>query len=238
MSGRVTLRDWPHRAAKSLSYAVRWRARNWETTVLWLRLRAAGNLAWAYSDDFWDFHSGGDWTGFADLLLRDCRPRSVVDVGCGDGKLLAALLARAPGLPVLGIDSSPSALVRAAAAGVPTEQHELDSLRGRALAPLRARISQFDMVISLETVEHLPPWAGRSFVKTLAQPRLVVFSAARPFQGGTLHLNERPPEYWRDRFAARRYDPAAFETALRGDLSRLDLPTWYSDNLQVFERRA
>jgi cyclopropane fatty-acyl-phospholipid synthase-like methyltransferase len=161
-----------------------------------------------------------------------------VDVGCGDGKLLAAVRACDPDLSVLGIDSSPAALGRAAAAGVPVEQHDLASLGGRELAALRSRVSGFDVAVSLETAEHLPPWAARSFVASLAQARLVVFSAAQPNQGGTLHLNERPPQYWRGRFAAHGFHPAASDAALRGELSRLDLPWWYAANIQVFERPA
>jgi SAM-dependent methyltransferase len=221
---------------RALPRGVRWRARNGMTTGRWLWLRASGQIASAYADDFWDYHSGGDWPGFANLLLRYCRPRSVVDVGCGDGKLLAAVRACDPGLKVLGIDSSSAALDRAAAAGVPVLPHDLASLRGRDLTSLRACLSGFDVAVSLETAEHLPSWAGRAFVASLAHTRMVVFSAAQPYQGGTLHLNERPPSYWRARFEAQGFRAAAFEQALRDDLARLDLHWCYAANLQVFER--
>jgi len=234
----VTRRGWIDRTFHALPLEVRWRIRNGRETARWLWLRATRRADCEYGGEFWDFHAGGDWNRFAELLLRYCAPRSIVDVGCGDGKLLAAMLARAPGLPALGIDSSPEALHRAAAAGVPIEEHDLSSLSRDSLGALRARIERFDVVVSFETAEHLPQWAARSFVSSLSRGRLVVFSAARPSQGGTLHLNEQPPEYWRRRFARRGFAPAPFESELREELSRLHLPSWYADNLQVFERRA
>ena len=117
------------------------------------------------------------------------------------------------------------------------EAHDLSSASPRSLASLRQRIDAFDVAVSLETAEHLPPWSARSFVKSLARPRLVIFSAAQPGQGGTLHLNERPLSYWRARFGARGYGVAPVDTAFRQALSRLDLPWWYRANIQVFERR-
>jgi trans-aconitate 2-methyltransferase len=58
---------------------------------------------------------------FHDLLarVRAERPRHVVDLGCGDGGLTATLLDRWPGASVLGVDSSPAMLARAAARALP-----------------------------------------------------------------------------------------------------------------------
>jgi len=54
---------------------------------------------------------------FFDLTgrIRAEEPRQVVDLGCGQGNLTAALGARWPGADVVGIDSSPEMLERAAA---------------------------------------------------------------------------------------------------------------------------
>jgi SAM-dependent methyltransferase len=224
------------RAVASLPPAVRWRTRRALALARWCVRRDDGDDATAYDDEFWALHSAGDWDGFADLVLRLCAPRSIADVGCGDGKLLAAVRRRAPGVTVLGIDSSRPALARAAAAGVPVLVHDLSSTRGADLAELRRRVDGVDLVISLETAEHLPPWAASAFVDTLARGRLVVFSAAHPDQGGTLHLNERPAEYWRSRFAAAGYVPAAPESELRDGVRAIALPPWYAANIQMFER--
>ena len=214
---------------------LRWRTRNAIALGRWLADRAGGHRAGAYEESFWDLHRGGDWAALAEVILRFCSPTSIVDVGCGDGKLLAAIRVRSPALPLLGIDSASVALARAAATGVPVEAHDLASRRIRAVKPLRARIAAFDLAVSLETAEHLPPWTGAAFVETLTHARRIVFSAAQPGQGGTLHMNERPTAYWRARFEERGYRLADFDLAMRDAIAALDLPWWYAANIHVFE---
>jgi hypothetical protein len=204
----------------------------------WLLMRAGiGAQEDVYSGAFWEFHAGGDWPGFANVVLQFCTPASVVDVGCGDAKLLAALQAATTTLPLLGIDSSPVAAGRATRSGVTVERHDLASTRRPDRARLRERIAAFDVAISLETAEHLPPWSAASFVRALAASRIVVFSAAQPGQGGTLHMNERPPAYWQAQFRACGLDVASFDVPFRAAIAALDLPWWYAANIHVFERR-
>src|SRR5579862_3100091 len=55
----------------------------------------------------------------------------------------------------------------------------------------------FDLAMSFEVAEHLPPDAAKGFVDSLTRlAPLVLFSAAIPFQGGVGHINEQWPEYW------------------------------------------
>lgn len=58
---------------------------------------------------------------FADLLARVpvTGPRTVVDLGCGEGALTASLAARWPSAVVTGVDSSPEMLAAAASHAVP-----------------------------------------------------------------------------------------------------------------------
>jgi trans-aconitate 2-methyltransferase len=58
---------------------------------------------------------------FTDLLARvgAREPRTVVDLGCGEGALTASLAERWPGALVTGVDSSPEMLAAAAAHAVP-----------------------------------------------------------------------------------------------------------------------
>src|SRR3712207_242221 len=58
---------------------------------------------------------------FAELLARvdAAAPRTVVDLGCGEGALTASLAQRWPGARVTGIDSSPEMLAAAAAHAEP-----------------------------------------------------------------------------------------------------------------------
>jgi trans-aconitate 2-methyltransferase len=57
---------------------------------------------------------------FSDLMtrVRATAPRTVVDLGCGEGALTASLAQRWPGASVTGVDSSPEMLAAAAAHAV------------------------------------------------------------------------------------------------------------------------
>jgi trans-aconitate methyltransferase len=60
---------------------------------------------------------------FHDLVARipAARPRAVVDLGCGPGQLTATLAERWPTSRVLGLDSAPEMIDRAAALGAPVD---------------------------------------------------------------------------------------------------------------------
>jgi len=202
----------------------------------WYAQRLFG-FAESYDEEFWDFHQGGDWDGFARVLLAHAPARSVLDVGCGDAKLLAAVLRAAPATRVLGVDGSPAALAAARARGVATRTLDLSSVR-RAEVEAEARaLGSFDLAISLETVEHFPPWHSGKLLRLMACAPVVAFSAARPGQGGTMHVNERPVEHWVRRFRRLGYTLAPRNDGFRTAVAELDLPSWYADNINLFVRR-
>lgn len=136
------------------------------------------------------------------FVLDLLHPTSVVDVGCGTGSWLSVF--RAHGLPVIyGLDGAyvePNALL------IPTE-----CFQATDLAQPFSLSERYDLAVSLEVAEHLPATAASGFVKSLCYlaPR-ILFSAAIPGQGGTHHVNEQWPEYWRLLFARhgfRMFDP-------------------------------
>ena len=53
----------------------------------------------AYGEPFWDLHvdASWDWAGLAMLIYSYTKSRGMVDVGCGDAKILAALASLDPG---------------------------------------------------------------------------------------------------------------------------------------------
>jgi SAM-dependent methyltransferase len=234
----MSIRTHAARAVAGLPPAIRFRVRGAIALGRWMMVTDGGDLepADGYPDEFWDRHGGDDWTGFAGVVRRYCAPRSLVDVGCGDGRFLAAMRALDGDLDILGIDSSPAALQRAQKRGIPVERQDLSFWRSREPKKLRDRVAAFDVTVSLETAEHLPPWTGRVFVEALTQGRLAIFSAAHPGQGGTLHMNERPFAYWRALFEARGFRVCSFDEEFRAAVRGLDLPWWYGANIHVFER--
>ena len=131
------------------------------------------------------------------LLVGLLNPGSVVDVGCGTGIWLAEF-ERCGVTDGLGIDGHYVRHDQLVVDAARFAAHELSQ-------PLHVA-RKFDLAISLEVAEHLPPERADSFVGDLTQlSPVVLFSAAVPFQGGTHHLNEQWPEYWAEKFARRHY---------------------------------
>jgi SAM-dependent methyltransferase len=236
----MTIRRRVTRVVSAVCPSLGWRVRNAAALARWAgdSLLSGDESPDAYADAFWDEYPAGDWAGLSALVLRYCAPRSLVDLGCGDGRLLGAFRSSDARLEILGIDGSPAAVRRARTRGLPVEQHDLFSWRLRRRKQLESRLAGFDVTVSLETAEHLPPWSSTYLTRILTQGRLAVFSAAIPGQGGTLHMNERPFEYWRRRFSAHGFEPAGFDCEFRDAVRRLDLPWWYARNIHVFERGA
>lgn len=160
------------------------------------------------------------------LIVALCAPRSVVDVGCGNGCWLCVF--REHGVDdVLGVDG---AYVRPETLLIPAERflaHDLTT-------PLRLARS-FDLAISLEVAEHLPARAAASFVESLTTlAPIVVFSAAIPLQGGTDHLNEQWPDYWAEHF--RRYDFEPLDCVRRSIWDNDNVIYCYAQNTIVYAR--
>lgn len=109
--------------------------------------------------------------------LRQSGAKRVLDLGCGEGRLLSALLADSSFSEITGLDVSPHILERAA------ERLRLDSLPPRKRERLKllqgslmyrdTRLSGYDAAAVVEVVEHLDP-------PRLAAFERVLFEHARP----------------------------------------------------------
>ena len=123
-------------------------------------------------------------TVFAELD-RACPPggdRRVLDLGCGNGSLAAALAAR--GFDVTGVDASESGIAVAKTA------HPGDRIAfhvGSCYDDLAGRFGRYPAVVSLEVVEHV--YYPRKFAACVAD-------LLRP--GGTLILSTPYHGYWKN----------------------------------------
>jgi len=125
----------------------------------------------------------------APIRLQECRVaavvaelsragvRRIVDLGCGEGHLLRALLRDRAFAEILGMDVSPRALEIAASrlrlARMPERERERIRLIQGSLLYRDARIAGFDAATCIEVIEHLDP-------PRLAAFERVVFEFARP----------------------------------------------------------
>lgn len=158
------------------------------------------------------------------LVLELLPARSVVDVGCGDGSWLSVFQKLGVG-DILGIEGK---YVNRSLLQIPQECfHPFDLTR-----PFRLERA-FDLAVSLEVAEHLPPDCAAVFVESLTRlAPFVLFSAAIPFQGGTHHVNEQWPDYWAAFFRERGYLPIDF---VRKQVWQNDaVEWWYAQNTLLF----
>jgi len=155
-------------------------------------------------------------------------PRSVVDVGCGEGAWLRVFADH--GIDdYLGVDGN---YVDRSRLLIP-----LDRFRPVALTQLAPLGRSFDLTVCLEVAEHLSARHAPGFIKYLTElAPVVLFSAAVPGQGGTHHVNERWPWYWQEQFAENRFvrlDP------IRARVWREpSIDWWYRQNIVVYASTA
>jgi SAM-dependent methyltransferase len=160
----------------------------------------------------------------APLIVRLFAPGSFVDVGCGTGTWTRAL--KDAGVPAaLGIDGHNVQDRQLVIPRAEFQRHDLTQV-------LRLD-RRFDLALSLEVAEHLPPERAGGFVADLCRlSDVVVFSAAVPGQGGTHHVNEQWPSYWIALFESCGYTVV---DCLRPQLwYNTDVAWWYRQNMLTF----
>jgi len=157
-------------------------------------------------------------------LLQDLvAPKSVVDLGCGDGTWLSVFAESVS--TYLGVDGD----------WIDRNQLQIpeDHFRVADLAQPFRLSETYDLAVSLEVAEHLPEAAADQFIQSLTSlAPVVLFSAAIPGQGGTHHINERWQHYWARLF--RKYDFVPVDT-LRDEIwSNEKVHSFYRQNMILY----
>jgi SAM-dependent methyltransferase len=160
------------------------------------------------------------------LVLELVSASSIVDVGCGDGIWLS--ITRNLGVTdILGIDGN---YVDASLLQIPPECFMAADLT----KPFQLGRT-FDLAISLEVAEHLPPECAPAFVESLTKAApVVLFSAAIPYQGGNNHVNEQWPDMWAKLFLRHGFIP--IDCVRKRVWSNETVEYWYAQNAFLFAR--
>jgi SAM-dependent methyltransferase len=183
----------------------------------------------AYTENFFRELQDGSYRSAKEivpLVLELVQPRSVIDIGCGAGTWLSVF--REFGIhDVCGVDGD---YVDAKILKIPKEQFlPLDLKKPFHLG------RQFDLALSLEVAEHLPPESAGIFIDSLIRlGPVVLFSAAIPHQGGTQHMNEQWPDYWAKLFQHKGY--VAIDCIRKTIWQNSNVEWWYAQNLILFVR--
>ncbi|MDE3078315.1 MAG: 3' terminal RNA ribose 2'-O-methyltransferase Hen1, partial [Chloroflexota bacterium] len=115
--------------------------------------------------------------------LQEAQAQSVIDLGCGEGRLLQALIKEPRLTLITGLDVSHRALEIAGQRlhldSLPDRQRERISLLHGALTYRDRRIEGYDAACVVEVIEHLDPARLASFERVLfefARPKTVVLT--------------------------------------------------------------
>jgi SAM-dependent methyltransferase len=164
----------------------------------------------------------------APIVISLVHPKSVVDVGCGVGHWLSEF--RRLGVDrVLGLDGT----------HVDPEWLVIPKPLFRAVDLSRTlRIEeQFDLAVCLEVAEHLPKASAATLVESLVKlAPVVLFSCAIPMQGGTQHVNEQWPEYWRILF--QKHDYRMLDLIRPAVWKNSEVKFWYRQNTFLYVAEA
>ena len=136
-----------------------------------------------------------EWLAFfksiADHIVTDINPKTVLDVGCAMGLLVAFL--RKHKVKAFGLDISDYALENIHPDAKPY------CWIGSGADPF---VQKFDLAVCIEVLEHLPHMEAEKAIENLCNCSDDILFSSTPFdyKEGT-HFNVQPPEYWVEEFA-------------------------------------
>ena len=184
-----------------------------------------------YSTDFYDYIDAGSRASaavVARLLLAEMKLNSLLDVGSGHGAWAAEWI-KAGVADVVAVDGD---YVRRDQLAIPAGKFVAHDLATSLDLGRR-----FDLVQSLEVAEHLAREQAAGFVANLVRHGdVVLFSAAVPHQGGEHHVNEQPPQYWRELFEVHGYQ--AFDWLRPRLAGQRQVKPWYRFNSFIYANAA
>jgi glycosyltransferase involved in cell wall biosynthesis len=166
---------------------------------------------------------------FADRLaiwIKDTiNPKDAIDLGCGPGIYTQGL--GDVGVDCIGIDIDPRAYDNAA---IKTE--DLLTLNGKY---------QKELAICLEVAEHIDPQYSdkiiENVVSVIKPGGILLWTAAKPGQGGVGHINCRPKQYWLEKLKAAGlvYDDVLCQKCIEY-CQQGEHMGWFINNLLCFRK--
>lgn len=184
-----------------------------------IEIENAFNDAWHWEHLFVDVAP-------ARFIVEQFEPDSVLDIGCGNGAYLDVMKFFGV-VDVLGVDG-----VNRHSTVLPAAEYRMEDLQ----EPLDLGRT-FDVVICLETVEHLRPNSTATCFDSIARHAkdLIVFSMAEPGQPSNGHINCMTIAEVLDEWALRGWMP---DVPLSLGLRAISTMSWFRRNLLILKPQS
>jgi hypothetical protein len=180
-----------------------------------------------YQDNFFEYHLQGainSADAITPIIREYISPVSVIDIGCGIGAWLSVW--KKSGVDsIAGIDGE---YVDTSKLLIEKSEFKAQNLENGFMAD-----KKYDLVTCLEVAEHIQVSLAEKFVDSLCSlGDVILFSAAIPGQGGTMHINEQYPGYWVNIFAKKGYLP--IDCIRQRIWNDSKIQWWYKQNILFF----
>ncbi len=178
-----------------------------------------------YGDAFYDGSGFAKTENAAEkigkFLVEKYNPKSVLDIGCGQGNYLKYFAQS--GCLAVGCDGSSAGISRVPADAI--------GFQFNVCEPLFMN-RKFSLVFCVEVGEHIPGRSSETLVDSICRnaEAVIVFSAAPPGVFADDHINLRPHSFWDGLFARNGFKEDSRATEELRELARREeLPEWWRD---------
>ncbi len=190
-----------------------------------------------YDDRYFNWH----YTNTKEYIIKTMKwyvstynPDSVIDFGCGVGFYLKT-----------AFDNNINNLKGFDIGGEYAKKFTPEEVQGfieycDCTEPIKLTL-KYDCVISIETAEHIEPLKTETFISNIvnavSKTGTILFSAAKPGQNGTGHINLHEREFWIKKFKDHYLNYNDVLTKKISDNWRvLGAPNYVYENLIVFKK--
>lgn len=168
----------------------------------------------------------------AEMFVKYYHIKSVADFGCGVGSFLEGCL-KGGAHKIRGYELNRDN-------AEPYIPAYIKQYIEKADITSEINVNGFDCSWSVEVAEHIPEELSNKFIDNLcrASNRMIFFTAARPGQPGTGHINCQPKQYWIGKISKYGFEYDQTASQWWSDIwkNKTDAESWVIKNFMLFKK--